>query len=466
VDAIFVGFNMPFSGGLGKKRAPGPAIPSEGMVASICKKQEGIMSKYQTVTPMEGENPQHFLFLRLDFVMGGIETLILRMAKRLRGDGHNVTILTQSFPEGEMVLPDGVNLIVVKHFRYLMLPLYARWFARKHLGEITAITCYDRLALCIASLISRYGKKNPGVVCMAYSPWEMKPSNAGQFRKNTIFEFPTILYDKVLPDSQKAFMSPPVRSSHESVYQRQFEGSIIFPIPIFEMRSEFECGKRQFEPGRIVSVGRLCDEMKQYNLSLLPEIRKLVDVGNHVRWDIYGHGKLYGAMQEKIKELDLQDVVFLHGNLDYEKFADTVSSAQVFVGMGTAALEAAILGVPTVIAHAATWQNTSHGFLQDQPFGIVGEIVNELPTCNIIDVIKEALLADTDAYALLSRKSREASEKYTFEVFMPDFYAFACVAKPLISDRAKHYRHALASKILFRLKMWPPGDDDFLNPHV
>lgn len=399
--------------------------------------------------------------------MGGIGTLILRMSERLLADGHKVTILTKFPPATGLIFPQKARLIIERSFFRLLSPPFARRYIRRHLDDVTAIPCLDRHSLCIASLISRYCGNGAAVVAMAYSPWEMKPINVGKFQSgDKIHEFPTLIFNKDLPDSQKAFMSPQVRSAHEAAYGRQFVDSIVFPIPIFEPPHAFDPHHRPVTPGLIVSVSRLCNVMKQYNFALLADIRILLDQGHNVRLDIHGEGPLWNDMVAKIEELHLQDFVHLHGNLDYKDFASGVSRARLFVGMGTAAIEAAILGIPTIIAHAATWNGTSHGYLQDQPFGIVGEIVNDMPSYKLLDFIRTGLTSSESDYALLAQESRNAARRYTFDALMPDFYRFIEKARPVNSRELDHYFYAISYRGLRKFGIWPAIDDDFFDPVV
>jgi glycosyltransferase involved in cell wall biosynthesis len=349
----------------------------------------------------------------------------------------------------------------------LLIPAYAKWFTKKHLADVDAIPCFDRDVLCMASLISQFTESQSGVVCFAYSPWEMKPTNLENYRSGgRVFQFPCHLYDKILPDSQKAFMSPQVRGSHEAAYERSFEGSIVFPVPIFNPPAISSNSPARLRKGHIVSVGRLCRDMKQYNFTVLDDIRKLTDEGIDVTWNIYGDGDLTEKVEQRIHELGLQERVFLRGVLDYQQFASVVSEAHLFVGMGTAALEAAIMRVPTIIAHASTWEGTTHGFLQNQPFGIIGEVVKGQPIHKIYDFIKKVIQADDSEYAAIAEAYSMSAHQYTFDSLMEKFYDFMQKAAPIHSRHSQYYIYAFAIKLLEVTGFSRKSDDNFFNPKV
>lgn len=409
----------------------------------------------------------HVLFIRDSIKMGGIETIIIRMSQKLLDDGHRVTILTHAAPEEGLRIPSGVRLIVHRRFFHLLVPAYARWFSKRHLGDITAIPSFDRLSFCLAALFSRYAKNNPAVTCMVYSPWEMRPPNTSFYHsQRNILDYPCHLFDRLLPDSQKSFMSPHVQRAHETAYRRNFTDAAIFPVPIRVPDELHKRERRVPHPGLIVSVGRLCDKMKQYNYTALDSIRELLDAGLEIRWDIYGSGPLHQRIKGRIAELGLQSAVFLHGDLPYERFNATVKRARVFLGMGTAALEAAILGVPVVIAHAATFENSSHGFLHNQPFGIIGEITSEVPSRPIAAFLQQVFESDSASYEMLASAERTAAERYGFEALMDTFYRFISRAVPIHPSLLDSYRYAVSCKLPAAFFRRPPSDPDFFNPQV
>lgn len=409
----------------------------------------------------------HVLMICDRLVMGGIATLICRISSKLIEDRHRVTLLTKFAPDMELTIPDGVNLVVLPRLFLLMVPVYAKWYTKKHFTDVDAIPCFDRTSLCMATLISQHTASRSGVVCLAYSPWEMKPTNLINYhRGGNIFQFPCRLYDKFLPDTQKAFMSPQVRQSHQSAYERSFDGSIIFPVPIFHPKATSRKTLADIRKGHIVSVGRLCSSIKQYNFTVLDDVKNLIDEGFYVTWDIYGNGDLTEKIEGRILELGIQDSVFVHGVLDYNRFADVVGEAHLFIGMGTAALEAAAMGVPTIVAHAATWESTTHGFLHDQPFGILGEILKDQPMHSISNFIKKVILSDDAEYTGLSEADQCAAKRYTFDVLMEQFYRFIRNSKPIEITSSHFYLHAMACKLPFGDRFWPDTDTDFVNPTV
>ena len=119
------------------------------------------------------------------------------------------------------------------------------------------------------------------------------------------------------------------------------------------------------EPGyEIVSIGAL-EPFKTYNthiITLLPELGRLFP---GVRYHVYGAGECLEPLRSCATALGVADSVLFHGLLPYERFHDVVRHGDVFVGSGTALIEAASLGRPALIGIESMAQPVTYGFLSD-----------------------------------------------------------------------------------------------------
>jgi glycosyltransferase involved in cell wall biosynthesis len=107
-------------------------------------------------------------------------------------------------------------------------------------------------------------------------------------------------------------------------------------------------------PLRIVSLARL-ESVKQPHL-LIDALVELRGGGVDVRLDIDGEGSLRPAIEARVRERGLGDVVTMHGHLPspYAVLAraDAMVLPSISEGMSRAALEALHLGVPCVLRDA------------------------------------------------------------------------------------------------------------------
>jgi glycosyltransferase involved in cell wall biosynthesis len=200
---------------------------------------------------------------------------------------------------------------------------------------------------------------------------------------------------------------------------------------------------------RVVSVGRLVD-FKAYNMGSSGIVRACLDRGVDVIWDIYGDGPQYSAIKAEIDDLNLTTSVRLMGELNYAEFALKVAEYDLFVGMGTSALEAAMVGVPTI---CATVDEALHcyGYLHELPFGNVGELQITRPSVEIAGLIQGYAASDWDYRVRISRQCREAAEKYGMPQFVGSISRMAAATN---ASPSKYLKRGIAELYSFATESW------------
>ncbi len=103
-------------------------------------------------------------------------------------------------------------------------------------------------------------------------------------------------------------------------------------------------------PYRIVTAGRLLPQKN--HAMLIDAVAMLKDEFPEVKLDIYGDGSLKDNLSAKIKEMNLEDMVFLMGNVSdlHQRIADADVFAMTseFEGLSNALIEAMMLGLVCV----------------------------------------------------------------------------------------------------------------------
>ena len=181
---------------------------------------------------------------------------------------------------------------------------------------------------------------------------------------------------------QVYFMSESVKKSHEmrwGPFKKPYE---VHPIVLPDRQTVKE-GAR--ERKRIVSIGRLVP-WKSYNASI-PAIAEALSARElDFVWDVYGTGPLLDGLRHEVETLGLGDRVVFHGAVDFTDLDRVLSSADLFIGMGTSMLEAAIRKVPCIVAvDSSAWH--CYGMLPDVPAGNVGESQERPPDVAISDLV-------------------------------------------------------------------------------
>ncbi len=157
----------------------------------------------------------------------------------------------------------------------------------------------------------------------------------------------------------------------------------------------------------IVSVGRLV-EFKSYNRHIPIIVADLLQKGVDLCWTVWGDGDDRDCIEGLIKNYNLEGRVRLMGALPYSKFPSAISSADIFVGMGTAALEAAGMGIPTICC-VDQMEDACYGFLHEAPLDTIGEQVASFSYRRIGAVLLNfSTLNETDRF-LIGKNCRNAA---------------------------------------------------------
>jgi glycosyltransferase involved in cell wall biosynthesis len=241
---------------------------------------------------------------------------------------------------------------------------------------------------------------------------------------------------KGLGESNVLFLSDTQRKSCERALKNQVKGQI-WELPISSTAFE-RSQKRVPETGLILSIGRL-SPMKEYNLAIPLIARRLLDAGFKISWSIYGDGPFESEIESEIDRWGVRDVVCIKGRLPYEEMPKILARGYVFVGMGTAALEAAAQGVPGPLAIPYDKTGTTHGTLDRLPQGSLGDLDPNLRILSIEKIVSDILRLKDDEYTMLCRQVRNRANEHDLDRSMDRFVQI--VEKASVSSTGS--RHAL-----------------------
>ena len=361
----------------------------------------------------------NFIFLGPRIIMGGIETLMSRMASWLIKKGHSVKILCKSIDDEMYGIFDDAGMIIVE-------------------DRIDKIHLLNKK--CVKRILSKIST-NPVDVIVSFSPGLLKSAVAiacsfktksrivsgvwgdmwfSGYRKSPVCRF---LYDpsdyifhKLLSEHARLFANKTIKNSIEETCNCSIPG-VIWPLPVDGNR--FNSIKRKAERGEIVSVGRLSG-MKEYNIGMIDIIKRLKDEGTKVRWFVYGDGRYKERMEDKIQELKLGDSIFLMGNIDYKEMYKVFETAWLFVGMGTAIVEASYAEVPSLSVVPFYTEPRTYGYFHDLPDFNVGEDLKTEPK-DFFTELRNGLKVDNDEYERMCSESRKKAQLFNIDERMNDF---------------------------------------------
>ena len=234
------------------------------------------------------------------------------------------------------------------------------------------------------------------------------------------------IFQKALTNKASIFFNEKLPSIYRNYYSFSSSDVNVFPLGVIEDEGGENNNKSTNKKIRIISVGRLVS-FKTYNFWMLDVVKKLrekIDVEYH----IYGNGPDYEKISRKISELNLTKVVFLKGELPYANFRSVVSSYDIFIGSGTAIIEASSLGIPSIIGVEMVEKPLSYGFVCDIP----GFSYNEdglYEKTDVFNLIISYLEKNQDQKKLISSKHIDWSSKFTMHQCVENFNDVALKSK-------------------------------------
>ncbi len=375
------------------------------------------------------------IFIHGSLAMGGVETFIVRMAKqRYKQDKQTVIILLSTEDKSDKGLVEEAR----KYAKLLFLPdvVFLPSFASKiypfHLVLLLKIKneisqyfedtrhVHATSGICILfyskiiKLLPRNHSFTVGVYHSTEFTWGGKELPFFE-RANRDFFYNRLNRDNII------FFNESMKPLHEGYIGKSFDGVNLFPLGVvddeFSRNPTLPVAKDNIL--RLVSVGRLVN-FKTYNLHMLDVVSKLIDLGVSVKYDIYGIGPLEQEMEKSIANLNLGGIVSLKGLLDYNSFSETISSYDIFIGSGTAIIQASSLGVASIVGIECVDAPVTYGFFSHiQGFSYNEDnLYDKMP---IVDVINEYANASVASKIELSELHKQKANEFTMETCVNNF---------------------------------------------
>ncbi|MBY6016083.1 glycosyltransferase [Qipengyuania gaetbuli] len=249
--------------------------------------------------------------------------------------------------------------------------------------------------------------------------------------------------------SNLVFMNEFCRASHERFLGCDLSMCPIVPVPIDPRESSWQ-PKAGGGTVRIVTVGRIVP-FKAYNFVLPKIVADLRSQGFLVECDIYGYGSHEYELVRLIASHGVENFVKFRGPIDLDTFDSTVLPYDLFVGMGTAALQAAQLGLPTLLA-IDNDPTGVHGFVYDAPFGNVGEADNTESQTSLSDAIVDFITMTDKERLQVSCRCVSVANQYVFDNYVQKLTENSCIRSGLLGELAAYYS---------RFYLWMTRDNRF-----
>ena len=391
-------------------------------------------------------SPKEVVMVYRGLQVGGIETLIVRLSEYLVSEGFHVSLVAANGPLAKLLDTRVFFYEVAADFDHMNLS--ALFVKRISPSAQAIVMSFDPLSrFMMEYCLSRY-----------YASGELKDivHVSGIFHPRAYFnEDENFLHKKlniflarILRNQGLYFMNTACRDSHAAPLKlNQSEGSIV-RIPV-------KISKASWEPGvltdvKIIAVGRLVN-FKAYNFGLLDIAEFFSRQDTNVTITIYGDGEQHDTLNHEIQARGLETTVRLAGTLNYFDFAAEVLKYDLFVGMGTAALEAAATGIPTLVA-LDNERTECMGFIHELPAGFIGEHIKNYKTKSLLSCVQSYAQLEPVKRVELGRLCRERAQESSESDFFLDL---ANVIKKTPVWRARYFS-GLATYFYFKITQTLP----------
>jgi len=311
------------------------------------------------------------LFVYSGLTKGGIETFFLRIVKKLSIEGHSIHFLffTDNF-DNELLKELKKYAKIHSYNDYLIapsflknkspllkivLPLNKNKLNSELLNHMDHIHAPDFNSILFANRIVN----NNQFKILSTGVYHINEFNF-ESHKNYYFSKKITTFLKQIPPENILFFNEISREYYSQRYKNRFENSIVTPIGIDLEKYESVFSAKQ--NNRVVSIGRLT-KWKTYNQSMIQVIQSLKEKKVSIYYDCYGDGEELELLNEKVNKLNLNDLITFHPSIPYSQFQETLKNSLMFIGAGTALIEASACGLPSLIGIENEKNPVSYGFL-------------------------------------------------------------------------------------------------------
>jgi len=234
-----------------------------------------------------------------------------------------------------------------------------------------------------------------------------------------------------LPKKSLMMFSQDNIALYEKHYGSDFSNANTFSIGVIDTKNSTTSTLIRNDMVRICAVGRLVD-FKTYNYHLINVIKKLTDNSFKVQLDIFGDGPTRASLESEIHAQNLTGIVNLKGSFDYSLFDEVVKNYDVFVGTGTAIVQASALGIPSITAIDHAKDASSYGYfykIHNRQYGRSGlNIKHE----NMYDLIEKYCVSSNEEIIDLRQKHSDCTESFIIKNSVHNIEKLNLVEVPIL----------------------------------
>lgn len=370
------------------------------------------------------------LIIYTNLPIGGIETFIVRLAAALKKKSIQVDVLFFSNKFDENLLQQlKFNATIhywddyiyfphfskrLKPFMKLLVPIKVNKLRIVFKG-VTHIHAPDMLSILFYSRLNNIFKD----ISISTGIYHINEFLINSFKKHY---FARLIYNFIakLPVNNMLFFNEICFEEYNKQFNQNFNEKLISPIGVDIKNDNLNNNIAGVQNNRIVSIGRLA-KWKTYNFHIIEVIYELKQNGIELQYDSYGDGELRLDLEKRVKEKNLENNIKFHGEIPYSNFYNIISNSFMFIGAGTALIEASSFGLPSLIGIENEKEPLTYGLLSDTNTYSYQENNLKIPRKKITDVILELLSLDKEEYELVCDKAKVRSLDFDMNITTDKF---------------------------------------------
>ena len=347
------------------------------------------------------------LFIIGSLNIGGIENYIAQLSKVFNTQEERPIVLLLAY-KYDISLFDCVkkhadiitlkvltnNVILPNKAVYNLLFGFNKFKVNRVMEGVTDIVATNSFSLVVADKVSKILNDVPYVVGVYHGQEFIWESNS--YSRRIEME----LFRNCLSDGRVHIYGEGLCSKLLDFYSLGRNNIQTFPLGMDLMNINQHYG--DYTSRRVVCLGRLAD-FKAYNEQIIRNFGHLLEKDPKLVCDIYGFGPEEKRLKELVLELRLTKVIRFKGKLNVDEIPAALKGAFVVIGSGLTTIQAASLGIPSVVCLDSNPSFTSPGFFSE----VLTADYNELSSYSdgelysIVDIVERLLVKDFLYYRVL-----------------------------------------------------------------
>ena len=322
---------------------------------------------------------ERFLLIAYVSNYGGIETLMIRMVKWMRENGHASMILTDS----ERPLDRELARQLEQDTEIQRIPF--RGFYPGQAADVLGDYAVEGMKIIVFSypaylLADDIRRKTPECQIIFYDPHQygliLEFAVRGRLMKQAAHWWGKSLAKRMDRQNELVYMDGLCMDRTSRIYGCASRPDLVIPLAM-ELRgynrrqAQERYRQREF---RILTITRMEFPFKGYVIGLVGLFEQLRRRYPSLHLDVVGDGSCGRQLKNRLGHLDpeIRRRVHWHGSVPYGELDAYFRKAKLYIGMGTTVLDAANHGIVSLPVGSYTYHCKGYGFLHQDPMNLGG----------------------------------------------------------------------------------------------